>query len=372
MHFVDTYPPFRIRGRSMRPSRLIKGGTSLSGVALGLLLSGCDTALMNPKGQIGLEQKSLILTALMLMLIVVIPVIIMAIAFARKYRAANTGATYAPNWAHSNKIEAVVWTVPVIIIVILATITWKTSHELDPYKPLESEVQPIKVDVISLDWKWLFVYPDLGIATVNELAFPANTPVNFRVTSGTVMNSFFIPQLGGQIYAMAGMQTKLHLIANEPGEYKGISGSYSGAGFSGMKFKAIATPDQAAFDAWVAKVKGSPKLLTTMAQYDELAKPTEYHPVEYYSSADPQLFVNLINKFMGDMKHGEHAAMQHGEDHAAMQHDASMSHEGMAHDASMSHEGMEHGDAMHHEAQGEQMDHAGHMPADKTVKAGTN
>ena len=356
----------------MRSSRLIKGGTSLSGVALGLLLSGCDTALMNPKGQIGLEQKSLILTALMLMLIVVIPVIIMAIAFARKYRAANTGATYAPNWAHSNKIEAVVWTVPVIIIVILATITWKTSHELDPYKPLESEVQPIKVDVISLDWKWLFVYPDLGIATVNELAFPANTPVNFRVTSGTVMNSFFIPQLGGQIYAMAGMQTKLHLIANEPGEYKGISGSYSGAGFSGMKFKAIATPDQAAFDAWVAKVKGSPKLLTTMAQYDELAKPTEYHPVEYYSSADPQLFVNLINKFMGDMKHGEHAAMQHGEDHAAMQHDASMSHEGMAHDASMSHEGMEHGDAMHHEAQGEQMDHAGHMPADKTVKAGTN
>lgn len=319
------------------------------------LLSGCDMALMSPKGQIGVEQKSLILTALGLMLIVVIPVIIMAVVFALRYRASNTNATYAPDWAHSNKIEAVVWTVPIIIIVILATITWKTSHELDPYKPLDSEVKPILVDVISLDWKWLFVYPELGIASVNELAFPVNTPVNFRVTSDTVMNSFFIPKLGGQIYAMAGMQTKLHLIANEAGKYDGISSSYSGAGFSGMKFKAIATQDQAGFDAWVAKVKQSPKQLTTMAEFDALAKPTEYHPVEYFSSADPALFVNLINKFMGDMGHGEHKGMAHGEtmDHTTMD-QQTMNHDAMAHDA--------------------QMDHAGHMTMptdDNSVKAGS-
>ncbi|WP_265449235.1 ubiquinol oxidase subunit II, partial [Aeromonas salmonicida] len=242
----------------MRPFELKRGLGALLLIASASLLTGCDMALMNPKGQIGLEQKSLILTALGLMLIVVIPVIIMAVVFARKYRASNTDAKYTPDWSHSNKIEAVVWTVPVIIVVILATITWKTSHELDPYKPLDSEVKPILVDVISLDWKWLFVYPELGIASVNELAFPVNTPVNFRVTSDTVMNSFFIPKLGGQIYAMAGMQTKLHLIANEAGKYDGISSSYSGAGFSGMKFKAIATQDQAGFDAWVAKVKQSP------------------------------------------------------------------------------------------------------------------
>ncbi|XMR43518.1 cytochrome o ubiquinol oxidase subunit II [Escherichia coli] len=317
--------------------RLRKYNKSLGWLSLfagTVLLSGCNSALLDPKGQIGLEQKSLILTALGLMLIVVIPVIIMAVVFARKYRASNTDAKYTPDWSHSNKIEAVVWTVPVIIVVILATITWKTSHELDPYKPLDSEVKPILVDVISLDWKWLFVYPELGIASVNELAFPINTPVNFRVTSDTVMNSFFIPKLGGQIYAMAGMQTKLHLIANEAGKYDGISSSYSGAGFSGMKFKAIATQDQAGFDAWVAKVKQSPKQLTTMAEFDALAKPTEYHPVEYFSSPDPALFVNLINKFMGDMGHGEHKGMAHGEtmDHTTMD-QQTMNHDAMAHDA---------------------------------------
>ena len=227
------------------------------------------------------------------------------------------------------------------------------------------------MDVISLDWKWLFVYPELGIASVNELAFPVNTPINFRVTSDTVMNSFFIPQLGGQIYAMAGMQTKLHLIANEAGQYKGISGSYSGAGFSGMKFKAIATQDQAGFDAWVAKVKQSPKMLSTMGEFDALAKKSENHPVEYFASADPKLFVNVINKFMGGMSHGGHDAAKDGAmDHEAMNHDAApkagaMDHEGMNHEASQE-DAMEN-QAMNHDA------HAGHMAmsADKSVKAGS-
>ncbi|MBW7982079.1 cytochrome o ubiquinol oxidase subunit II [Enterobacillus tribolii] len=285
------------------------------------LLSGCDMALLDPKGQIGLEQRSLILTALGLMLIVVIPVIVMAVVFARKYRASNTSATYTPNWSHSNKIEAVVWTVPIIIIVILAVLTWKTTHELDPYKPLASDVKPIEVEVVSLDWKWLFIYPQQGIATVNELAFPANTPVNFKVTSNSVMNSFFIPRLGGQIYAMAGMQTKLHLIANEPGKYDGISSSYSGPGFSGMKFTAIATPDNATFEQWVANAKKAPNALNSMGDFEKLAKPSEYHPVEYFSSVKSGLFVDIINKFMGsnmDMKHDGHMDMNMGEHaHAA-------------------------------------------------------
>lgn len=288
--------------------------------ATSVLLSGCDTALLDPKGQIGLEQRSLILTAFGLMLIVVIPVLVMTVMFARKYRASNTNAKYTPDWSHSGKLEFIVWAVPIIIITILAVITWKTTHDLDPYKPLKSDVKPVRVDVVSLDWKWLFIYPDLGIATVNELAFPVNTPVNFRITSNSVMNSFFIPQLGSQIYSMPGMQTQLHLIANEPGEYKGISSNYSGSGFSGMKFTAIATPDNAAFEQWVAKVKQSPNTLNSMEQFETLAKPSEFHPVEYFSSAKPDLMIDVIHKFMGEdmnmdashheqtMDMGEHAA----------------------------------------------------------------
>ncbi|MGL9750780.1 MAG: cytochrome o ubiquinol oxidase subunit II [Symbiopectobacterium sp.] len=306
----------------------------LSLFAAAALLSGCDMALMNPKGQVGLEQRSLILTALGLMLIVVIPVIVMTIAFAWKFRASNTKAKYTPNWSHSNKIEAVVWTVPIIIILILGTITWKTTHSLDPYKPLVSEAKPITVEVISLDWKWLFVYPELGIATVNELAFPINVPVNFKITSDTVMNSFFIPRLGGQIYAMAGMQTKLHLIANEPGKYDGISGDYSGKGFSGMKFTAIATPSQQEFDQWVATVRASSKTLNSTEEFNTLAKPSEFHPVEYFSSVQPELFENLIRKFTqsGGAPAHRHAegetqqgCMQHGDNMNMSEH---ASHQG--------------------------------------------
>ncbi|OSM99139.1 MULTISPECIES: cytochrome o ubiquinol oxidase subunit II [Lonsdalea] len=288
-----------------------------------LLLSGCDMALMNPKGQIGLEQRSLILTALGLMLIVVIPVIIMAIVFARKYRASNDQAKYTPHWSHSNKVEAVVWTVPIIIIVILAAITWKTTHELDPYKPLDSDVKPINVEVVSLDWKWLFIYPDLGIASVNELAFPANVPVSFKITSNSVMNSLFIPRLGGQIYAMAGMQTKLHLIANEPGKYDGISGAYSGKGFSGMKFTAIATPNQQAFDQWVNTVRQSSHTLSNMGEFEKLALPSEYHPVEYFSQVQPDLFRQVITKFTGNEMYMQHHA------ESAPKDEGMQSHEGM-------------------------------------------
>lgn len=264
--------------------------------SMALLLSGCNMALLDPKGAIGMEQKSLIMTATWLMLIVVVPVIIMTFLFAWKYRASNKNATYSPNWSHSNKIEFVVWTIPCIIILILGTLTWTSTQALDPRNPLPSENKPLVIEAISLDWKWLFIYPEQGIATVNEIAFPANVPVQFKVTSGSVMNSFFIPQLGSQIYAMAGMQNQVHLIANEEGVYKGMSANYSGKGFSGMKFTATATSADK-FDEWVMKVKQSAKGLQ-MADYEQLAKPTENNAVEYFSSVKSGLYQDIINKYM--------------------------------------------------------------------------
>lgn len=300
----------------MRLRKYNKSLGILSLIAGTLLLSGCDNALLNPKGQIALEQRSLILTAFGLMLIVVIPAVLMAVVFAWKYRASNTNAKYSPNWSHSNKVEAVVWTVPILIIVFLAILTWKSTHALEPSKPLASDVKPVEIDVVALDWKWLFIYPEQGIATVNQIAFPANTPVNFKITSNSVMNSFFIPTLGSQIYAMAGMQTKLHLIANEPGTFDGISSNFSGRGFSGMKFKAIATPDNAGFEQWVAKVKESSNTLTTMDDFEKLAAPSENHPVEFFSNANPELFKQVIGKFMhnhGKMNMSEHEGMDMSE-----------------------------------------------------------
>ncbi|TCV94399.1 cytochrome o ubiquinol oxidase subunit II [Biostraticola tofi] len=286
----------------MRLRKYNKSLGILSLITATALLSGCDMALMNPKGQIGLEQRSLILTALGLMLIVVIPAIVMAVVFAIKYRASNTKATYSPNWSHSNKVELVVWTVPILIIIFLAILTWKSTHALDPRKPIESDAPTMTIQVVAMDWKWLFIYPEQGIATVNEIAFPQHVPVKFEITSNSVMNSFFIPRLGGQLYAMAGMNSTLHLIANEPGSYNGISSNFSGKGFSGMKFTAIATEDQQGFEQWVQKAKSSPNTLTTMEAYEQLAAPSEYHPVEYFSSVKPDLYQSVIGKFMGKGK----------------------------------------------------------------------
>jgi cytochrome o ubiquinol oxidase subunit 2 len=267
-----------------------------------LLLSGCNMTLLDPKGQVGLDERNLIITATLLMLLVVVPVIVMTFLFAWKYRASNTDAVYTPKWSHSTKIEIAVWAVPVLIIIALGYVTYKSTHALDPYKPLVSDVKPITIEVVALDWKWMFIYPEQGIATVNKIVFPANTPINFKVTSDSVMNSFFIPALGGQIYAMAGMQTKLHLIANQNAEMDGISANYSGAGFTGMKFKAIAT-SQEDFDAWVSEVKKSPKQLD-QAEYAALAKPSQNNPVELYSSVTPNQFQIIVDKYEG-MKPGK-------------------------------------------------------------------
>jgi len=262
-----------------------------------VLLSGCKhLEVLDPKGWVGMQEKNLLLIATGLMLLVIVPVIIMTIVFAWRYRAGNTKATYAPRWAHSTAIEVVVWAIPCVIIAILATLTWTSTHELDPYKPLESKVKPIKIDVVAMDWKWLFIYPDYNVATVNQIAFPVGTPVDFRITSESVMNSFFIPQLGSQVYAMSGMQTQLHLIADVAGTYDGISANYSGAGFSGMRFKAIATTQQG-FDDWVAKVRAANNPLTQQA-YAALTKPSEANPVAYFSSTPPSMFEYVLNSQM--------------------------------------------------------------------------
>lgn len=286
------------------------------GLSLLLLLGGCDAALIDPQGQVGEQQRTLILTAFGLMMIVVIPVIAMTILFAWRYRE-NGEATYTPDWAHSSAIETVVWFIPFVIIAFLAWLTWQTSHSLDPHKPLESDVAPMEIQAISLDWKWLFVYPEQGIATVNELAFPTNVPVHFNVTSGTVMNSFFIPSLGSQIYAMAGMANDVHLIADEPGIYFGRSIHYSGAGFSGMTFNATATSEQG-FNEWVEKVKKSSKSLNFPEEYYILAEPTRNHPVEYFSDVSPDLYKQVLDSFHGGSggsqqeKHGEQGGGQEG------------------------------------------------------------
>ncbi|HEL7670552.1 TPA: ubiquinol oxidase subunit II [Stenotrophomonas maltophilia] len=260
-------------------------------------LSGCDWVLLDSKGMVGLAQRDLILICIGLMLIVVIPAIVLTFVFAWRYRAGNTKAKYMPDWSHSTKVEIVVWGVPLIIIAVLAVIVWKSTHELDPYKPLDVAGEPLHVDVIATDWKWVFVYPDLGIATVNQLNFPANRPLAFNITSNSTMNTFFIPQLGGQIYAMAGMRTQLHLIANEPGQFRGMSGNYSGHGFSNMKFIATASSNED-FDRWVAGVRSAPDALS-FTQFKALAAPSKNVPVQHFSSVEPLLFKKVIDQFIG-------------------------------------------------------------------------
>ncbi len=262
------------------------------------LLSGCQMAVMDPKGPIGMQEKDLIILAMLLMMIPVVPVIFMTLWFAWRYRASNTKATYQPDFEHSNRIEAVVWAIPTLIILALGAVTWVSTHALDPHKPVpalagKTNAQPIEVEVVSLDWKWLFIYPQYNIASVNELALPVGTPVHFKLTSATVMNSFFIPQLGSQIYTMTGMQTQLALRADEAGTYDGISANYSGEGFAGMKFQARAMSD-GDFAAWVAAAKSAPVALDGAA-YASLAQPGLTGKPVFYTAPDPMLFHNILN-----------------------------------------------------------------------------
>lgn len=258
--------------------------------------------LFNSKGTIGAAQHSLIIISVLLMAIIIVPVIFMSVYFPYKYRHSNKEADYAPKWEHSTKIELIVWLVPCLIILALGWITFKTSYSLDPRKEIISEKDPITIQVVAMNWKWLFIYPEHGIATVNEITFPTDTPVRFLVTSDTTMNSFFIPQLGSQVYAMAGMENRLNLMATENGTYRGISANYSGLGFTNMRFEAHAT-SEADFNEWVNIVKSSPDYLDSneyqLLITNEREQITAPHPITYYSQVDPLKFKDIIQKYSG-------------------------------------------------------------------------
>ena len=272
---------------------------------LPILLSGCNTIVLNPSGDIALQQGRLLVVSTLLMLLIIVPVIALIVFFAWKYRQSNTAARYEPEWDHSTALELVIWGAPLLIIIVLGLLTWIGTHTLDPYRKLDridanrampTDAKYLRVEVVALDWKWLFIYPDLNIATVNELAAPVDTPIQFSITASTVMNSFFIPALAGQIYAMPGMQTTLHAVINKAGVYEGFSANYSGAGFSDMKFK-FHGMNQADFDKWVATVKADKAL--NSAGYLELEKPSIRVPVEHYGSVDANLYHGILNRCVG-------------------------------------------------------------------------
>ncbi|WP_250626853.1 ubiquinol oxidase subunit II [Pinirhizobacter soli] len=256
-------------------------------------LSACTEGVLVPKGPVGAQEKQLLLEALIPMLMVITPILFLTLWFAWWFRSSNARATYRPRWEYSGAIEFSIWMIPLLVILFLGSLAWIGAHQLDPYQPLASKRKPLVVQVVAMDWRWLFIYPEQGVASVNELAIPVDTPVSFRLTSATVMNSFFIPSLGGQIYAMPGMQTQLQLQASEPGNYRGLSAQYSGAGFSDMHFQVLAT-DEAGFQAWVERARSAATPLDATV-YDRLAAKHESSGVAYYAPASGALFDHAID-----------------------------------------------------------------------------
>lgn len=275
------------------------------------LLFGQDIPVLDPKGTIATQQRDLIIIATLLMLIVIVPVYVLTIVIAWRYRAGNKKAHYTPNWDGSRLLEFIWWGLPFAIIFVLGIIIWKSSHELDPYKPLVREKEAISIQVVSLQWKWLFIYPEQRIASVNFVQFPERTPVNFKITSDAPMNSFWIPNLGGQVYAMSGMSTKLHLMADGVGDYRGVSANISGEGFSEMKFTARSS-SQADFEKWIQEIKQSKNKLS-IDEYNRLAKPSRDNKVKYYSSTDQDLYDKVIMKYMEPAHNAESEEQTHME-----------------------------------------------------------
>ena len=276
---------------------------SLGLVAALLPLAACNAVVMKPSGDIAAQQAQLVVTSTLLMLLIIVPVIVLTLLFAWRYRQSNTDAPYTPDWDHSTKLELVIWGAPLLIIIALGALTWISTHKLDPYRPLDriaadrplaAGVQPLEVQVVALDWKWLFLYPEQGIATVNELAAPVDRPIRFRITASTVMNSFYIPALAGQIYAMPGMETTLHAVINQAGVYDGFSANYSGAGFSHMRFKFQGLSD-VDFARWVDSNKASGTGLDR-AGYLALERPSEKEPVRRYARVETGLYDAILNR----------------------------------------------------------------------------
>lgn len=269
------------------------------GVVIGvviLYLTSVDAAIFNPAGQISSLEKQLIIFTLLLSLIVVVPVFGLATGIAYKYRESNKKARYMPDWAGNRKLETIWWTLPLALILVLSVVTWKSAHELDPYKQLSSAKKPLTVQVVALNWKWLFIYPDQNIASLNYLSIPTNTPINFQITSDATMNAMWIPRLGGQMYAMPGMSTQLHLSADQPGNYHGLSSNISGRGFSGMKFIVHASSD-VGFEQWIEKVRSSSNPLNLVA-YKQLKRPSINNKTTYYSTSSANLYHNIRMQYM--------------------------------------------------------------------------
>ena len=261
-----------------------------------ILLAGHDITMLNPKGLIAHEERNLILLVIPIMFAVLIPVFIATFLIAWKYREGNTKATYTPDWDYSPKLQTLWWGILCTVTAVLCVINWHAAHALDPHVSISSTSKPLKIQVVALQWKWLFIYPEQGIATVNYVAFPEKTPITFELTGDAPMNSFWIPSLGSQMYAMAGMVTHLPLIADSVGEFRGSTAEISGRGFASMRFKAKSVSDSD-FDAWVTSVKQSP-LTLTFEGYKKLAEPSEDTPPTFYSSTQKGLYNTIIMKFM--------------------------------------------------------------------------
>lgn len=287
------------RARKLRRRKIASINIALAAtaLALALYLHAHTVAVLQPAGTIASQERSLMYTALLLGMIVIIPVYILTVFIFWKYREnKKVEKKYSPDWDHSRWLEGIWWTIPLIIITILSVITWRSSYALDPFKALNTTAKPLIVQVVALDWKWLFIYPDQHVASINEVQLPVNRPVTFDITSDTVMNSFWIPQLGSQIYAMPGMSTQLHLMAGKTGSYKGSSANISGNGFSGMAFTAKAETE-ADFEAWTSTTAKTASKLT-LNSYDKLAKPSHDNPVSYYSLSTGNLYDYIVMKYM--------------------------------------------------------------------------
>ncbi|UTH46792.1 ubiquinol oxidase subunit II (plasmid) [Loktanella salsilacus] len=293
-----SYPDRRLKSRLWRAALLV---SSLSALA------GCKLTVMNPAGDVASQQADLIIYATVLMLIVIVPVIALTVFFAMRYRASEKERTYEPEWDHSVSLEIVIWSVPLAIIIMLAGLTWVATHRLDPYadltrisatQPIDENVTPLQVQVVAMDWKWLFIYPEYNIATVNEMATIVDRPVELKLTATTVMNAFYVPDMVGMIYAMAGMETELNGVLNSEGTYEGFASHYNGAGFSKMRFDVQAL-DEAGFAAWVADAQSVPQDLTR-ATFEQLEQPSIDDDVAYYASVEDGLWRRIVNMCVGE------------------------------------------------------------------------
>jgi cytochrome o ubiquinol oxidase subunit II len=280
-----------VPGRRARAARiLLVSALTLAGGGL----SGCGPGVLDPAGPVGAGDRVILLDALAIMLVIVIPTILCTLAFAWRYRASNRHATYTPGWAYSGRLELLVWAIPAFVVIFLGGVAWVGSHDLDPAKPLSSQQVPLEVEVVSLDWKWLFIYPAEHVASINRLVLPVGRPVHFRLTSATVFNVFFVPQLGSEIYAMNGMVTELNLEADRPGSYLGIAAHFNGDGFSDMTFHADAVSPED-YSQWVATARANGPALDQAAYRMLLPQTSNVSPYTYRAVA-PGLFEAIASR----------------------------------------------------------------------------